>query len=459
MSLLLSPFELAADQLDPQFSLEEISQGMQSWRSVRRPSQCAPTTPADWYLWFILAGRGWGKTRTGAEWLLDEMSAFPYYRYAVIGANTDETRDTMVEGESGLLACAENRKMRVDWNRSLGHFKIRGGARADTYTAEKPDGVRGPNVRSAWCDEPASWRFGQETWDTLQFMMRKGDPRICVTGTPKATPFIKFLIAQADVITKGRSKDNEANLSKKYYSRVILPYIGTRLGRQELDAEILEDVDGALLKQSVIDANRVTSVPMHQEIENNAYVDVADLIALLVSIDPSVSDNPARNALTGKRQRESDEAGIIVAALGEDNHGYLLDDRSGRMKGEKWAGLALDLYDQYEADRIIAEVNNGGDLVEVTLRSVTTARGLQMPRFKQITASRGKDVRAEPVAGLHEQGLIHYVGNFPKLEDEWTSWIPKQKGQASPNRMDAEVYAFSELLLRKQGRQLGYSIR
>lgn len=459
MSLLLDPFRVAADQLDPQFTPEEISRGLQPWRSIRRSSQCTPTTPADWYVWLILAGRGWGKTRTGAEWLLDEMTAFPHYRFAIVGANTDETRDTMVEGESGLLACAESRKVRIDWNRSLGHFRIRGGARADTYTAEKPDGVRGPNVRAAWCDEPASWRYGQETWDTMQFMMRKGDPRICVTGTPKATPFIRFLVSQADVITKGHSDENRANLSEKYYSRVIKPYENTRLGRQELAAEILEDVEGALLKQSIIDANRVLSVPMHQELENDAYVDVADLIALLVSLDPSVSNNPATNVLTGKKQRASDEAGIIVAAAGEDDHGYLLEDASGRMSDVQWAGRALDLYDMYEADRIIAEINHGYDLVETAMRSVCKGRNIQLPSFKKIIAGKGKDVRAGPVAGLHEQGLIHYVGNFPKLEDEWTSWVPKMKGQASPNRLDAEVYAFSELLLRKQGRQLGYSIQ
>jgi phage terminase large subunit-like protein len=458
---LASPFTFAADLLDPLFTEEERARGLEIWREVRRPSQCAPTDPIDWYLWLILAGRGWGKTRTGAEWLLDEMTAFPHYWYAMVGPTTDDIRDIMVEGESGLLACADARKIRYHWNKQLGHFKIVGGARADTFTAEKPDGVRGPNLRAAWGDEPASWRYGQEVWDTLQFAMRKGNVRVCMTGTPKSTPFIRMLIQAADVITKGHSDENRANLSEKFYSRVIKPYVGTRLGRQELAADILDDVEGALWTPATIDANRVQTVPSHQELDDGFYVDVADLIALLISMDPSVSNNEKRNVNSGKIQRASDEVGIVVAALGENDHGYMLGDFSGRMPSHKWAKRGLDLYDQYEADRLIAEVNNGGDLVESAIRAACKESGRPMPLYNKVRAGGklgSKGSRAEPVAQLDIDGLIHHVGYFPLMEDEMTTWIPRAKGQKSPNRIDARVYAFSELMLRKQGRKLGYTI-
>jgi phage terminase large subunit-like protein len=458
MTLLLSPFEMAADLLDPQPSEEQIERGMEIWREIRRPSQCAPTTPRDWYLWLILAGRGWGKTRTGAEWLIDEMIAFPHYWYAMIGPTTDDVRDIMFEGESGLLACLDARGIKYHWNKQLLQLKIAGGARVDGFTAERPERVRGPNLRAVWGDEPASWRYGQAVWDTMQFAIRKGDVRVCMTGTPKATPFVKYLVELADVITKGTTEENRANLSEKYYSKVILPYVGTRLGRQELNAEILEDVEGALWKLSLIEQHRVGGVPMHEEVINNEWVQVAELIEILVGLDPSMSNKSKKNNITGLSQRESDECGIMASGLGEDGHAYILADHSGRMGTNTWATSSLDVYDAYEADRIIAEVNNGGDLVEFALKAVCKAQGRPMPSFTQIHASRGKRVRMEPVHALYEQGMVHHVGTLPKLEDEMTSWVEGAPGAKSPNRIDAMVYDVSEHLLRKQGRRLGYSV-
>lgn len=455
---LLDPFMLAADMLNPQPTADELIHGLKPWRELRRPSQCAPLDPADWYFWLVLAGRGWGKTRTAAEWLLDEMTAFPRYWYAMVGATFDEGRDIMVEGESGLLACADARKIRYDWNKQLGHFKIKGGPQCDLFSAEKPDGVRGPNLRCAWLDEPASFRYGMEVWSTLQFAMRKGDVKVLATGTPKATPFIKFLIGEADVITKGHSDENKANLSDKFYSRVIKPYENTRLGRQELSAEILEDVEGALWTQAQIDADRVWKVPSHREYEGQEFYDVADLAKILAAIDPSVTSKGARNTVTGRAQRTSDEVGIIGVALGEDEQGYVLADWSGIYTPDQWCNRALDLYDRYDMDEIVAEVNMGYDLVESTLRGVCRSTGRAVPKLLKAHASRGKTVRAGPVTALYDQHVVHHVGVLPGLEDEMTSWVGNVPGARSPNRIDGLVYGASELMLRPKGRQLGYTV-
>ena len=458
MSISIDPFLMAADLLSPPVDADDAAKGLKPWREIRRPSQCAPTTPRDWYFWLVLAGRGFGKTRLAAEWMLDEMTAFPNYWYAMVGATFDEGRDIMVEGESGLLACADARKIAHTWNKQLGHFKIRGGPECDLFSAEKPDGVRGPNLRACWLDEPASFRYGMEVWETLQFAMRKGDVRVLATGTPKATPFIKFLMQQADVITRGSTEENRANLSEKFYSRVILPYVGTRIGRQELEAEILEDVEGALWNQAQIDADRVWSIPTHKIYENDMWTDVADLVKILTAIDPSVTSNTSRNRVTGKAQRSSDEVGILGAALGEDGDGYILADHSGIMTPDQWCNTALRLYDRYEMDEIIAEINMGGDLVEATLRAVCRSAGRPVPPFKKIRASRGKTVRAAPVQALYDAHRVHHVGILPGLEDEMTGWIPGVPGTRSPNRIDALVYAVSRLMLERQGRKLGYSI-
>lgn len=453
---LADAFAIAADMLDPVFSLDDISRGLQNWREIRRPNQCPPIDPIDWFLWVLLAGRGFGKTATGANWLLDEMTAAPRYWYAMIGPTFDEGRDIMVEGESGLLYWADARKLKHTWNKSLGHFQIKGGARADLFTAEKPDGVRGPNLRALWGDEFATWRYGRQVWETVIWAMRKGDVRALLTGTPQATAFVKEMLSKADVITKGVSEDNRANLSEKYYNQVIKPLEGTRLYRQEALAEILEDVEGALWKQSEIDATRVRSVPSHQEYEDGELVDVADLVELIVVVDPSVTNKGPKSA-AGKAQRESDECGILLAGLGSDGHVYIIADWSGRMSTDQWAARTFEMYDVFQADRIVAEVNHGHDLVIENLRGYCRAQGVAIPKIDKINASRGKTVRAQPVQGLYVQGMVHHVGVFAQLEDEQTTWVDSP-GARSPNRLDVAVYAVSELLLRRQGRKLGYSI-
>lgn len=455
---VVDAFKIAADMLDPQLSALDVEQGLKPWREIRRPNQVWPDEPRDAYLVMILAGRGWGKTRTGAEWMLDEMTAFPHYWYAMIGPTFDEGRDIMVEGESGLLACADARKIRYDWNKQLGHFKIKGGPSCDLFSAEKPDGVRGPNLRCLWGDEPASWRYGMETWNVVQYAMRKGDVKALLTGTPKATPFIKSLITQADLVVKGTTEENRANLSSKFYDKVIKPMEGTRLYKQEALAQILEDVDGALWTQGQIDMDRVWSLPGHKVFEDDMWQDVADLTTVLLSIDPSVTSRGTTNTATGKAQRPSDEVGLITVALGDDNDCYVLADHSAIMTPNAWCTTALRLFDTYEMDRIIAEVNMGGDLVETSLRGVCRSQRREMPPFKKIHATRGKTVRAEPVQALYDQHRVHHVGMLAGLEDEMTTWIPKTPGARSPNRIDGMVYGVSHLLLERSGRKLGYSI-
>jgi len=454
----LDPFILAADLLDPQQDDYDITNDLKPWREIRRENQKWPNEPLDAYLVIILAGRGWGKTRTGAEWMLDEMTAFPSYWYAMLGPTFDEGRDVMVEGESGLLACADARKIRHTWNKQLGHFNIRGGPECDLFSAEKPDGVRGPNLRCLWGDEPGSWRYGQEVWNTVQFAMRKGNVKALLTGTPKATPFIKFLLSQADVIIKGKTEENRLNLSDKFYSRVILPYVGTRIGRQELDAEVLEDVDGALWKQAAIDADRVWTIPSHKVYEDDAWVDVADFAEIAVALDPSVTANTARNMATGKAQRTSDEVGIVSAALGDDGDCYVFADHSGIMPAKQWASTGLALYDRYEMDCVIAEINMGYDLVENTFRTECDTQRRPMVPFVKVRASHAKTVRAGPVQALYDSHRVHHVGVLAGLEDEMTGWIPNAPGSRSPNRVDAMVYVVSYLMLRKSGRKLGFSI-
>jgi phage terminase large subunit-like protein len=311
-------------------------------------------------------------------------------------------------------------------------------------------------LRALWGDEFASWRYGQQVWQTVIWAMRKGNVKALLTGTPQATPFVKEILRQASVVTKGVTADNEANLSSKFLERVIKPLEGTRLYRQEALAEILEDVDGALWKQAEIDATRVASVPSYQEYDGDELVDVADLVELGVTVDPSASNKGPRSA-TGHAQRASDECGIMLAGRGSDGHAYVMADWSERLSIEQWAARAIDLYDMFEADWIGAEVNHGHDMVVSALTAHCRATGRSVPKIVRLNASRGKTVRAQPVQGLYVQSMVHHVGVFPKLEDEMTTWIEGAPGARSPNRLDALVYAVSELLRKRSGRKLGYT--
>jgi phage terminase large subunit-like protein len=391
------------------------------WRP--RPAQRPPK--GDWRVWLLLAGRGFGKTRAGAEFVRHEIAEGRARRVALIGPTALDVRNVMVEGSSGLLNIGPRRKRPV-YEPSKHRLTWRNGAVAETFSADEPDRLRGPQHDLAWCDELAAWRY-PAAWDMLLLGLRLGrDPRVVVTTTPRPIRLVRALLADPKVaVTRGRTIENRANLAPAFLEQIVRRYEGTRLGRQELDAELLDDVPGALWTHALIDAVRLAAAP-------------ADLVRIVVAIDPAVSSGEA-----------ADETGIVIAGRDAEGHGYVLADASGRLAPLEWAQAAAAAYRAQHADRIVAEVNNGGDLVEATLRVVDPAIA-----FRAVRASRGKAARAEPVAALYEQGRIHHVGAFPALEDQMCAFAPGAHGDFdrarqgwSPDRVDALVWALTDLFI------------
>lgn len=388
------------------------------WIATARPDQLPPA--GDWLTWLILAGRGWGKSRTGAEWVRSLAEGAITPRIALVGPTAADVRDTMVEGESGILATAsdlcrpvyEPSKRRLTWPN---------GVQATLFSSEEPDRLRGPQHGAAWADELAAWRNLDEAWSMLQFGLRIGArPRTVITTTPKPVKLLKRLVARDGdgvVITRGSTRDNAANLAPAFLEQVTRQYAGTRLGRQELEAEILDDVEGALWRRDLIDDHR------------RDRVDKADLRRIVVAIDPAVSVSEG-----------SDETGIVVAAIDGQGRGFVLEDLSGKYAPSEWASIAVEAYRRWEADRIVAESNQGGAMVESTIRVVAPSAPVTLVR-----ASRGKVARAEPVSALYEQGRVHHVGSLQSLEDQLCSFEPGSS--KSPDRLDALVWALTELML------------
>lgn len=395
---------------------EQVLSAFYDWRQWARPAQLPP--PGAWRCWLILAGRGFGKTRTGAEWVKDQVENNGKRYIALVGETVSDCRKVMIEGESGLLACYppgrapkyEPSKRQVTWPN---------GAIATTYSGEEPDQLRGPQHDAAWADEAAKWKYAQDTWDNLEFGLRLGDdPRVVCTTTPRPIKLIRDLLKDPlTVVTRGSTYENAANLAPSTLARFRQKYEGTRLGRQELYADVLDDMPDALWRRGRIDELRVNECP--------------PLLQIFVALDPAVTAN-----------EESDETGLIVAGVDERFHGYVLADGSGRFKSDVWARSAVSLYEAFSADRVIAEVNNGGDLVERVIRVVAPT----VP-YGKVHASRGKITRAEPVAALYEQGRVHHVGCFDALEDEMCVFTPAQIEKRSPNRVDALVWALTALMV------------
>ena len=388
------------------------------WSFRARDEQLPP--PGDWRMWLLLAGRGFGKTRTGAELVRARVASHTARRIALVAPTAADARDVMVEGESGLLAIAppgqrplyEPSKRRLTWPN---------GAIATTFSADEPERLRGPQHDFAWCDELAAWRY-PAAFDMLMFGLRLGDdPRAVITTTPRPTKLIRTLLADPTVVvSRGRTAENRGNLAPAFLDQIVRRYRGTRLGRQELDGEILDDVPGALWQHGIIEAARSNAPP--------------PLARVVVAIDPAAASGAA-----------SDETGIIVAGRDDGGHGYVLADASGRYAPSEWARVAIAALAAHQADRVVAEVNNGGEMVEATLRMIDP----NVP-FSAVRASRGKVVRAEPVAALYEQGRIHHLGAFPTLEDQmcaFTSDFDRNTAGYSPDRVDALVWALSELFI------------
>lgn len=388
------------------------------WPFWRRDDQTPPE--GDWRCWLLLAGRGFGKTRTGAEWVRACAEADGNLRIALVGATMAETRAIMVEGESGLLAIAPE-EMRPDFEPSLRRLTWPNGAIATLYSAAEPEGLRGPEHHMAWADECAKWEHGERAWDNMALSLRLGmQPRIVATTTPRPVPLVRRLMGEAGVVmTRGRMADNALNLAKPYVAAMHGIYGGTRIGRQELDGELIDDVEGALWTRAMISVAFSASVPV--------------LRRIVIGVDP-----PAGS--TG------DACGIVVAGLSEDGCGHVLADASvAGCSPDGWARAVAKAARDWHADRVIAEANNGGLMVESVLRGADNALPVRL-----VHASRGKVARAEPVAALYERGRVAHAGRFPALEDELCGLAAGGAYHGpgrSPDRADALVWALTELML------------
>ena len=387
------------------------------WLKTARNKQLEPS--GEHSIWLVLAGRGWGKTRTGAQDIALYALRNPNTICAVVAPTHGDLRRVCFGGPSGLLSiipneCFEETKGSKGYASSISEIRLHNGSKIMGYAAIDPDRLRGPQFHRAWCDELAAWRY-PEAFDQLMFGLRLGEsPKCLITTTPKPTKIIKELVTRDDVsVTRGSTFENVDNLAKTAIENLKLRYEGTTLGRQELYAEIVENIEGALWQMSLIEDTRINQHP--------------DLRRIVVAIDPAVTSN-----------ENSDETGIIVAGVDGNNNYYILDDVSGNMSPDSWAKKAVQCYHNWEADRIVAEVNNGGDLVERIIRMNDT----NIP-YTAVRASRGKLVRAEPIAALYEQHRVHHVGNFPELENQMVSYVGEK--QSSPDRMDAMVWALSHL--------------
>jgi len=383
------------------------------WRNFwARPSQLPP--PGDWRTWLILSGRGWGKTRVGAEWVRESVRQFELVN--MIAATADDARDIMIQGESGILRICPDDERPI-YKSSQRRLEWPNGAKSLIFTADEPERLRGKQHMRLWCDEAAAWRY-PEAWDQAMMGLRLGsDPRVVVTTTPRPVRIVRELMASpTTVITRGSTFDNADNLAPAFMQQIISRYENTRLGQQELLGMVLDDTPGSLWNRNQI-----------------VYRDarVASMQRIVVAIDPAVTSDPEK----------SDETGIIVAGRGIDGNAYIFEDLSCILSPEGWAGRAVNAYREFGADRIVAEVNNGGDLVEMVIR--THDRSVS---YKAVHASRGKRVRAEPIAALYEQGKVFHTKAFPTLEDQQCAFVPDNY-DGSPDRVDALVWALTELML------------
>ena len=411
----------ASQQTSQKLSLNwQIPQRRADWANLKaRPNQL-PTESTEWKTWLALAGRGFGKTRMASEWLAWQAITNDNTRWAIVSPTFSDVRDTCAEGPSGIVSVLRDYGVLKTYNRSIGEIVLINGSRIKLFSGEEPDRLRGPNFHGGWFDELAAFTK-PDAWTQYQFALRLGDnPQTIVTTTPRPTKLIKELMNRDGVETvRGSTFDNAANLAPSALAELRLRYENTRIGRQELYGEIVDDIEGALWTQSQIEQYRVEEAP--------------PLVRIVVAIDPAVTSGD-----------DSDETGIIVAGMTSDGHYYVLEDLTLKASPDQWARQAVNAYHKWNADRIVGETNNGGDMIELLLRQVDPAVS-----YKKVTATRGKLIRAEPVASLYEQGRGHHVGLFPDLEDQMCSYTPL--ADFSPDRMDAMVWAMTELTTTANG--------
>ncbi len=384
-----------------------------------------------WRTWVVLGGRGAGKTRAGAEWVRARVEgARPLdpgrcRRVALVGETYDQVRDVMVFGDSGILACSPPDRRPV-WRAGERRLVWPNGAEARAFSAHDPEALRGPQFDAAWADELAKWRRAGEAWDMLQFALRLGeDPRVCVTTTPRSSQLLRdILAAGSTVMTHAPTEANRANLAASFLEEVRARYAGTRLGRQELDGVLLEDVEGALWSGAMLEAARAGAAP--------------DLDRVVVALDPAVSSGA-----------DSDACGIVVVGARlqgspQEWRAWVLADCTVQGVGPLgWARAAVAAMAEFGADRLVAEVNQGGQLVEEVLRQVDP-----MVPFRAVRASRGKVARAEPVAALYEQGRVKHLRGLAELEEQMCQMTARGfEGRGSPDRVDALVWALHELMI------------
>ena len=424
----------ALSQLTP----EQAEELKHDWSFWARQDQLEPE--GKWNTWVALAGRGWGKTRAGAEWVRHRIKMGDRIVHCVAPTKGD-VRRVMVEGDSGLLnVCHKSDKTyrKADmgypvWSPTNNSMSWANGAKAVFFSAEDPERLRGPQAHSAWCDELCAWRNAQDTWDMMQFGLRLGKrPVVFVTTTPKTTKLLRGILDDETThVSTGSTFDNSANLADTFLTAVKKTYEGTRLGRQELYAEILDEASGALWNR-----NLLASCEVDKE-------DVPQLNRIVVAIDPAISNNT-----------DSDMTGIIVAGVDVNGTAYVIEDHTGNYSPQAWAAKAVELYREHMADRIVAEKNQGGDMVRHTLHTEDETLPIRL-----VHASRGKMARAEPVSALYEQGRVKHVRGLNDLEDQMVQWEPLGS-MGSPDRLDAMVWAITDLSLNgyaKPQLKLAYS--
>ena len=413
--MLASQNASARQEILAGLSDEELAELEYDWLFWGRKNQIAPE--GDWSTWLALAGRGFGKTEAGAQWV----------KQRVVGGAMDIA--LIAETQKDLDSVMVPRLLSIypPHERPTATFKptkVRwpNGALATGYNGTEPDQLRGPEFDTAWVDELAKYRYARDTWDMLAFTMRKGDdPRVFVSTTPRPIPVLREIIGdRTSVVTRGSTFDNAGNLPPIFLDKLKKRYSGTRLGRQELNAEMLEDLVGALWNRQDIDKMRLDVLPAMRRI--------------VVAVDPSG---------TKGAEDEGDSIGIVIAGKGVDDRGYVMGDFTCKLSPDGWGRRAVEAYHKFGADRIVAERNFGGAMVEHVIRTVD-----KNISYKEVTASRGKVVRAEPIAALYEQGRISHVGSFPELEDQMCSMGPDGfVGEGSPDRVDALVWALTDLMM------------